>query len=670
MKSFINESMKIFNTSNNLNKSTNTAKKIKNIKLINEYSQKGIYHKNKINLKSRNYYKYDFNNILNRTNRTNKSRIKKSERNYSSFYSRTTNNFFDSELFLPNSPHSKTKTEKLYKRIFSTETNYTDERIKSSTTNTKFTKTGNYSFNKTKYIEKINFNITDYSKIDFKKKYNKFLKKKKREDLSKFIEKSKLVRKEKLINYFLSKKYKYEKELLEEKYNNIEMMSNSNTRNLYLMKQFNFAYDKYLNKLFIQRIKERQMNERFKEKKLELEIDINKLKQKINKYKTQLYKLINLKELIFFVKNRNMQNKSKSRNDTNFSLLKKNLEDKVNFTYDEILSKYNKKKINKSVIKDFKKNIDINKSYMRGNSKKYAPKKSIKSSNNRNKSFMKMKTESNIRLNNININKVQKKSLIIENKININNLEEKNDFKNSFNNIENNILNDLEYLTKQKKEIERLKKNISPIDIDDNDNKLIAKNIEILNFHKNRNKTLKNQLYLIQTNITKNKGINKKLHKKLYNILIFINNNFKIHKELDLQKLFHILNLDMREYYKKENISKTLYIIKALENIYLFYNELIKRYLLNTPNSSNLYKHILIKYRKEKEDFKKIKEKERIENEKNEKEKNIIKKNSKIYITSHMKFNMKLYIKNKKNKKKIQHRIQKKDSFDELITYY
>ena len=62
---------------------------------------------------------------------------------------------------------------------------------------------------------------------------------------------------------------------------------------------------------------------------------------------------------------------------------------------------------------------------------------------------MKMKTESNIKLN--NINKVQKKSLIIENKININNLEEKNDFKNSFNNLENNILNDLEYLTKQKK---------------------------------------------------------------------------------------------------------------------------------------------------------------------------------------------------------------------------
>ena len=35
-----------------------------------------------------------------------------------------------------------------------------------------------------------------------------------------------------------------------------------------------------------------------------------------------------------------------------------------------------------------------------------------------------------------------------------------------------------------------------------------------------------------------------------------------------------------------------------------------------------------------------------------------------------MKFNMKLYIKKKKYKKKIQHRIQKDDDFEELITYY
>ena len=346
MRSFLNESMKIFYSPNNSNKS-NISKKIKNMKLITEYSQKRNYSNNKINLKLKNFYKYDFNNILNRNNRSSKNRIKKSEPNYSSFYSRTTNNFFDSDLFLPNSPNkTKTKTEKLYKRIFSAKTNFTDDRIKSSTTQYS-TKKRNNSF------KKINYDFTD-SNIDFRN-YNIFLKKKKKkESLFKFIEKSKLVRKEKFINYFLEKKYKYEKELLEEKYNKIQIMTNSNSKNLYLMKQFNSIYDKYLDKIYIKRIKERQINAKFEMQKIELENDINKLRHKISKYKTELYNLINIKEFILFLKDRGNQN-IKSRNKTNFSLLKKNLEDKVNFTYDEILSKYNKKKIAKSVIKDFKK---------------------------------------------------------------------------------------------------------------------------------------------------------------------------------------------------------------------------------------------------------------------------------------------------------------------------
>ena len=665
MQNFLNKSMKIFNSSNNLNKS-NVTKKIKNMKLINEYSPKRQYHNTKINLKLKNYYKYDFNNILNRTSKSSKSRIKKSERNYSSFYSRTTNNFFDSELFLPNSP-SKTNTENLYNRIFSSNTNYTDDRIKSSTSGS--TKQRNNSFNKTKYIEKINFNITDYSNIDIKSIYNKFLKKKKkkRESLSKFIEKSKLVRKEKFINYFLTNKYQYEKELLEEKYNKIDIMNNSNTKNLYLMKQFNFAYDKYIDKLYIRKIKERQIKEKFEEQKLELENDINKLRYKINKYKTELFKLIDIKEFIFFVKNIGIQDKSKSRNNINFSLLKKNIEDRVNYTYDEILSKYNKKKISKSIIKDFKKNMDINKSYLRGNSKKYSHKKS-NNSTNKNKSFMKMKTESNIFLN--NINKTPKKSLMIENKINLKYLEDKDDFKNIFNNLEKNILNDLEYFTEQKREIGKLKQNLISTNSEENGNKIIISKLEILDFHKNKNKALKNQLSIILSNMAKNQGINKKLYKKLYNILIFIIKNLNIHKELNLEKVIHILNMDSTNYYKKEHISKTLYIIKALENIYLFYNELIKRFLLNNANSSKIYRHILIKYRKEKEEINKKNEKEKFENGKSEKENNILKKSSKIYITSHMKFNMKLYIKKKKYKNKIQHRIQKEDSFDELITYY
>lgn len=659
MRSFLNESMKIFYSPNNSNKS-NISKKIKNMKLITEYSQKRNYSNNKINLKLKNFYKYDFNNILNRNNRSSKNRIKKSEPNYSSFYSRTTNNFFDSDLFLPNSPNkTKTKTEKLYKRIFSAKTNFTDDRIKSSTTQYS-TKKRNNSF------KKINYDFTD-SNIDFVN-YNIFLKKKKKkESLFKFIEKSKLVRKEKFINYFLEKKYKYEKELLEEKYNKIQIMTNSNSKNLHLMKQFNSIYDKYLDKIYIRRIKERQINAKFEMQKIELENDINKLRHKISKYKTELYNLINIKEFILFLKDRGNQN-IKSRNKTNFSLLKKNLEDKVNFTYDEILSKYNKKKIAKSVIKDFKKNMDINKStFLRRNSKKCSA-KNDKNSNNKNKSFVKMKTESNIPIN--NINKKHKTSLIIETKINLNDFEVKKDFQNNFNNLENNILNDLEYLTEQKKEIEKLKKKLTSPNLKNNENILVASKMIALNVHKKKNKNLRNQLYLIKSNISKNQGINKKLYKKLNNILNFINKNFNINKELNLPKVFHILSLDIRNYYKKEKISKTLYIIKALENIHLFYSESIKRFLLNNVNSEKIYRNILIKYRKEKEQMNLKLIKEKNENEKIEKEKNALKKSSKIYITSHMKFNMKLYIKKKKYKKKIQHRIQKDDVFEELITYY
>ena len=133
MKSFLNEKIKMMNKSNNLSKS-NLSKKIRNIRLINDYTQKRVNHNTKINLKLKNYYKYDFNNILNRKNTINRNRKKRTELSYSSFYSKTTN-FFDSGIFSSNlNPPNKINTENLYKRIFSAKTNFTDDRIKSSAT--------------------------------------------------------------------------------------------------------------------------------------------------------------------------------------------------------------------------------------------------------------------------------------------------------------------------------------------------------------------------------------------------------------------------------------------------------------------------------------------------------------------------------------------------------
>ena len=133
MKILLKTPIKMIDKSNNLSKS-NISKNLRNLKLISNYSQKRKLPNEKINLKFRNSYKYDFNNIMNRTYRSTINKIKKSEPNYSTFYSKTTN-YLDSDFLSPilYSP-DKIKTEKLYTRIFSANTDYTDNRIRSSTT--------------------------------------------------------------------------------------------------------------------------------------------------------------------------------------------------------------------------------------------------------------------------------------------------------------------------------------------------------------------------------------------------------------------------------------------------------------------------------------------------------------------------------------------------------
>ena len=154
MKSFLNDQTKILDKSNNISRN-NLPKKLMNLKLITEYSQKRKYQNENMNLKFRNSFKYDINNInniLNRTNSSSKNKIKKRERNYSSFYSKTASNFFDSDNFPPNlNRQDKAKTKKLYTRIFSSDTNYTDNRIESF--NIKSNRTRNYSSYRTKNIK-------------------------------------------------------------------------------------------------------------------------------------------------------------------------------------------------------------------------------------------------------------------------------------------------------------------------------------------------------------------------------------------------------------------------------------------------------------------------------------------------------------------------------------
>ena len=674
MENFLKEQFST-NKSNNLSKS-NLSKRVKNFQLISEYSQKSKTNLTKINLKYRNNYKYNFNNIMNRTNTNNKNKIKKPDYSYSSFFSKTTANFFDSDFYSPNfySPN-KINKEKLSQRVFSAKTNYTDNRMKSSTT--KYTKSGKIRDNSSKRLyNRLNLDISE-SNIEFnKKKYDKYIKKRKNKSILYFLESSKLVRKEKIINNFLENKYKYEKELMQEKFNKIRLRTDSSTKNMYLINQFDIAYNKYLYKLLIEKIEERQKNEKLKENKIKLYNEVEKLKKNVNKIKTKLYNLISIKEFIFFVKNRGVP-KIRNENKSNIILLKQNMEEKIKLTYEEILSKYNKKKISKSVIKDFKAdNNNLNK-FVRQPLKKLSVKKydSRNKNNNSNKnyyrSFSRMKTMYNIPKNTLNkinkISKPKKQSLIIENKMNINNYESVDEFKDNFNKLENIILNDLDYYTEKRREISNLKNGISFEKYEENDSKLIESKIGIIEYLKKRNRMLKNQIHLIKNNFSKKQNINRKIHKKLYNILKDINKDDSTSKKLDLQNVFYYLNMDINDYYKKIHISKTLYIVKAIEKSYLFYREMLKR-KLEDKNIMKIYKNLIAKEKKEKEGMKYKLLREKHENEKIQLENKLLEKYKKICLTSHMKYNIQLY-KKKKHKNKFQITNKRNDSFEQLLTY-
>ena len=663
MKSFLNDQTKILDKSNNISRN-NLPKKLRNLKLITEYSQKRKYQNENMKLKFRNSFKYDINNInniLNRNNSSSKNKIKKRERNYSSFYSKTASNFFDSDNFPPNlNRQDKAKTKKLYTRIFSSDTNYTDNRIESF--NIKSNRTRNYSSYRTKNIKGLNLDL-NYSDLKFNNDtYNQLLKNKKKESLSFFLEKSKIVRKQKIINHYLENKYKYEKDIMEEKMNKIQMRNIVNKKNLFLMKQFSIAHDKYLGKINIKKMKERQINNELKDKKLKLENDINRLKNKLDQIKSKLFKLIDIKEFIIFVQNSGFE-KIKASDKSNILLLKQNLEERVNLIYNQILAKYNKNKDDKNVIRNFKRNDSLSKSLVRRTTKKIIYNK--KSINKNNKKLKRLSPIYNIPSN--SLNKISKNKLKIENKNN--NSEDLNDFKNNFNKFELIVLNNLEYLTTKRNEIRELKKNLTDFQLDENVNKQILDKIKILNNEKNKYKTLKTQKNLIQYNFSKNQNINKNLHKQLYNILLDINENVSGIKKTEVKNILKILNMEMRKYSKKIAISKTLYIIKSLESLYLFYHELIERFRENKDNEK-LYQEKLEFYKHEKDNKAMITARNKIEEEKIEKQNKVIKKYSKIYITSHMKYNMKLFLRNKKNKIKKQSSENKNDSLEQLLTYY
>ena len=109
----------------------------------------------------------------------------------------------------------------------------------------------------------------------------------------------------------------------------------------------------------------------------------------------------------------------------------------------------------------------------------------------------------------------------------------------------------------------------------------------MLNFLKKENNKLKYKLELMRKTKYKMENFRNVLDKKLLKILIGINKEINFQEKLKLKDLFYILKIESSEFLNKNHISKTLYMIKIIELITLFLNDLMNNYLTHIRKSGS-----------------------------------------------------------------------------------
>ena len=641
------------------NKSTNESNMNRNIDIKNKRNK---------NLTYQNFYtKKDINNI---------SENKKIKDNsllysrYSSFISKKYR-YYNSDFPLTGvlSPNKKS-TEIKYNRFFSgkinnrnnNNINLSEDRTKTSTTkNTKsniLNKNSSFNKNDKNDLRLLSSNSSN-SNLNFNYKlYNSFLKTPsshlRRENVSSFMEKTRIIRREKIIKINLENKYQIESESNRDKLVLFKRSKDKFDNNLSLLNKFDSCYTQYLKNLEVEKVKENILCEQLIKEKIELGIDNQKIKHKINKLEIESAKYKNLKELLLLVKygsdikdyieknnnSENIENRNKKRLTESYS--SKNRNNNRRNTYKRYYS-INKFKINA-------RNINGN-----NNQPEKVQNKLIK------------KTKSLINKDLIN----EDLELIRSNKKSI--FENEFEFNHKITYLENIILKNLNYLNQQRYDINNLKKELNKVKMynaDDDDVDWIPSKIKMLEFVKKENIRLKNKMKLMIKNSSTKIILSNNLENKLLNILIDINNEFNIEEKFNNQ-LFSILKLEPAEFLNKMNTSKILYMIKIIELVALFLFNLKNRYLTD-PKSEKIFKNISSIFEKEKTKQMHLLLKEQIKKDLKKKKDDIIKRNDKIRFHSSRTF-VKIFTtsKSKKNKsnRKLRNKSESYELYEKWISY-
>ena len=663
MKKYLEEYYKTMKKSNNLSKKDIT-KKINNIKLIktqynnkelnnnrNKNSTNKLLNLRKKNLTCTNLYDYDYNyrDITERKIKNPLIKLKKDlmlNTSYSSFISK--NSKSKNSQLLITGLDSVNKNKNKIKDIIS----YSD--IKTRTNSSKNEKTNNIN-NNSLFIKTDIMMYPKSTKIYMKDfYYDIYNTENLKEDVPAFLEKTRIMRKEKFKNFILDNIYYSKKSIYEEQFKLIQIQKDEYFKNLNCLNIFEKSLNRYLGHLEKEKNKENQKLIQLNKRKKNLTTINYKLQKQINKLNFEITKYQNIKKFLISAKYGSDAINNKEKNNELSLFLTETSNIKVENNKKELFSE--------SII----------------------PKLTMTEKSKTNKLFLRQNTINLKDINKLNFNQKDNNSIKKEKKIRkiystsiTKNKSPRldNDYEfNLFTNFENSIINSIYCLNEQRKSINELNIKLSQTK-NDFESEYVNNHITISNKKMKlyilelENKDLKSKYESIRKNTLLKESFKNNLEKKIYNILLNFNEEINLEEKLGIRDLFQFLKLKSDEFFEKKNIGKLIYMIKIIELIDSFLNN-IKDTYMRDPKLKEKYESAINLVEKDKY-LRKIKiNREQLQKNLERRKLNIIKKSNQTRFFSYKKYDVKYHQNNKS------HFIKKENNknisiinYEEWLTY-
>lgn len=566
----------------------------------------------KKNLTYQNFleYNYDLNNITeNKIRMPDHLKIKKKyelliDSDYSSFTSKNSNknnkkisNFLITGLNTPNNKYKK------YNQIYPGKQNsFENSEIKTKASSNKHTKSFVINYNYSNKKDYFFSSSLSKSFIHFHGRIDQFTKNEnKDEGLKAFIQKSRIILKEKIIQKELESKLNYQSDIYVEKINDLNKKDLTFRRNYYLLNIYDDIYVHYLRYLKQKLAEESIKYNKSKKQKIMLENEVTSILKKIEKNKNKLTYFRSIEKFFKYTKE-GLQSLSEKENPKEIKINNKKPKQAV----EEKQLKENQKNFNKLVgmkllslrnkkTPESNDNKKLN-SFSRYNSFKNSIKKPepILVLNNLN--------DDNTERNNIKRNKamsVKRKSV---KKASVSVFKRQYDY--IFTNYENKILQNLEITDNQRKKIWEEKKNLEEAKNISNQEKnyideIIIQKENILYNLKKDNKLLKQKLNSYSETTYQKELSQNILEQKILFMISNIEPKLNIPEIVKIKNLYSMLKLNPQDFLERFRTTKIMFLIKIIELI-IFYLISKKNEYLSEPKLKETLKDFLYALENEK----------------------------------------------------------------------